>query len=129
MSLDGIPYAGRFRTREKGNHHLFVATGFNKWGMTGAMVAAGIIKNLIAHGKSQYEALYSPQRSMFTNQLGSNLLSAASGLLRFGGPRCTHMGCKLIWNRGERTWDCPCHGSRFGKDGNVIDNPAKKRLI
>ena len=40
--------------------------------------------------------------------------------------RCTHMGCELLWNSEERTWDCPCHGSRFDYDGNLIDNPAKR---
>ncbi|MCL2051507.1 MAG: FAD-dependent oxidoreductase [Lachnospiraceae bacterium] len=122
MSLDKIPYAGKFSPRK---YHLFVATGFNKWGMTGSMAAADVIKNLIAYGKSDYEELYSPQRSMFTKQLGTNLKSAALGLFKIGGPRCPHMGCKLVFNRIERTWDCPCHGSRFGKHGNIIDNPAK----
>ncbi|MCL2719316.1 MAG: FAD-dependent oxidoreductase [Lachnospiraceae bacterium] len=125
MSLDGIPYAGKFNARKR---HLFVATGFNKWGMTGAMVSADIIKNLIAYGKSDYEALYSPRRPMYSKQLGINLKSAAVGLLSAGGPRCSHMGCKLIWNRSEKTWDCPCHGSRFSKGGHVIDNPSMKSL-
>jgi len=125
MSLDGIPYAGKFNYR---NRNLFVATGFNKWGMTGAMVAADIITNLIAHGKSEYEILYSPGRFMFTKQLGINLFSATSGLLRPGRPRCTHMGCKLNKNHIEGTWDCSCHGSRFSEDGKVIDNPAKRSL-
>ena len=40
--------------------------------------------------------------------------------------RCTHMGCELLWNSEERTWDWPCHGSRFDYDGNLIDNPAKR---
>ena len=43
-------------------------------------------------------------------------------------PRCTHMGCGLEWNPDEKSWDCPCHGSRFDYKGNLIDNPAKKEL-
>ncbi len=43
-------------------------------------------------------------------------------------PRCTHMGCGLEWNPDEKSWDCPCHGSRFDYRGNLIDNPAKKEL-
>lgn len=37
---------------------------------------------------------------------------------------CPHMGCYLAWNKDELTWDCPCHGSRFDVDGNLINNPA-----
>jgi len=42
--------------------------------------------------------------------------------------RCTHLGCQLEWNPDELSWDCPCHGSRFDYKGNLIDNPAMKRL-
>ena len=43
-------------------------------------------------------------------------------------PYCTHLGCQLEWNPDEKTWDCPCHGSRFDYEGNLIDNPAQSGL-
>jgi Rieske Fe-S protein len=51
-----------------------------------------------------------------------------SGAIHRLSPRCTHMGCTVAWNADGRTWDCPCHGSRYEALGRVIHGPARENL-
>ncbi len=125
ISLDSIAYIGRY---SKNTPNVFVATGFNKWGMTTAMVSAEILCDLITKGESEYEELFSPSRSILTPQLPVNIFESITGLLTPSRMRCPHLGCALKWNSTEHTWDCPCHGSRFTEDGQLIENPATDDL-
>jgi glycine/D-amino acid oxidase-like deaminating enzyme/nitrite reductase/ring-hydroxylating ferredoxin subunit len=50
------------------------------------------------------------------------------GTVHAVSPVCTHLHCHVNWNAAERSWDCPCHGSRFAPDGSVLQGPAVKPL-
>lgn len=121
MTLDGIPYVGQYSKRTP---NLYVTTGFNKWGMTNAMVGAQILADLVQGKRNPYAEVFSPSRSMLHPQLGLNILESTKNLLSFSPKRCPHLGCALKWNPQEHSWDCPCHGSRFDADGGLLDNPA-----
>lgn len=125
MSLDGIPYIGKYSSNTK---NLYAASGFNKWGMTGSMVAAGLLSDIITGKENEYVSLFSPSRNIIKPQLFINAGESVKNLLTFSKKRCPHMGCALKWNKAEHTWDCPCHGSRFADDGRVLDNPANGNL-
>lgn len=163
MSLDGVPYIGRF---SQGQPSWYVATGFGKWGMSHSMVSALLIRDLILEQENTWEQVFFPSRfaSQDVGGLVKNagcsvkglvgkarrereihpeeLMAGEGKILRYGdGPvgvcrdeegklhlvsaRCPHMGCELVWNPDEMSWDCPCHGSRFGYDGRVLDGPAQ----
>jgi len=121
IPLDGMPYIGQYSPNTPG---LYVATGFQKWGMTTAMAAAGILSDLIVGKETPYANLFSPSRTILHPQLAWNCLETLKNWITFRKPRCPHMGCALHWNREEHSWDCSCHGSRFSESGEVLDNPA-----
>lgn len=126
MTLDGAPYIGLYSPRLPG---LYAATGFNKWGMTSSMAAADLITDLILGGDNSYRTTFSPSRSVFHLQLAANAGESAWNLLTPTRPRCPHMGCALKYNSQEHSWDCPCHGSRFAEDGQLLDSPATGGLL
>lgn len=127
MTLDSIPYIGQYSKSTEG---LFVATGFNKWGMTNSMVAATILCDLVEGKRNEYEKIFSPSRSILRPQLAINAAESVLGLITPTAPRCPHLGCALKYNKAEHSWDCPCHGSRFSESGELLNNPATddKRL-
>lgn len=125
MTLDGMPYIGHYTAHTE---RLFVATGFGKWGMASAMVAAMINRDLILKRPNPYAWLFSPSRTMAPLPLLKNMGSVFMHYIRPTAPRCPHLGCALRWNAQERSWDCPCHGSRFSKSGELLDAPATRDL-
>lgn len=167
MTLDGIPYIGRFSAKTP---NWYVATGFQKWGMTSSMAAAMIIRDAIVGRENPNAGVFSPERFtpaasakkfvsgglhsvrdlarevfMPPRALTEELPCGHGGVVEFEGKkagvykeengelhvvsvRCPHMGCQLEWNPDEKSWDCPCHGSRFDYEGKRIDNPAQEGI-
>lgn len=121
MSLDSVPYIGQYSKRTP---ELYVETGFNKWGMTSSMVSAMLVSDAILGRENEFSGVFCPSRSILKPQLLLNCFEAAANLLIPSKKRCPHMGCSMKWNKAEHTWDCPCHGSRFSRDGAVLNNPA-----
>lgn len=163
---DSLPFIGRYAAFHS---DWFVATGFQKWGMTTSMVAAMVLKDLLRGKPSPYATLYEPNRfNMMTlsevmNDSGHALKGLTERLFLMPSKRpehipaehggiisfrhkkagvykdrhgnnhfvkvhCPHLGCELQWNDDEKSWDCPCHGSRFDRFGKLISGPAQKGL-
>ena len=132
MPHDGIPFIGKYSIFTP---NLYVATGFQKWGMTSSMLAALILRDELCGAHHPYSELFRPQRINLRAGIGNFLVDVVEsvkgltkGLFHKNGPRCPHMGCELVWNPDEESWDCPCHGSRFEKDGKLVDNPSKRSI-
>lgn len=121
VTPDGGAYVGQYSPRTP---DLFVTTGFNKWGWTTAMAGAELLRDLLQGKGNVYAPAFDPSRPMPLGAALGNAAQAALDLLRPTAPRCPHMGCALRYNAAERSWDCPCHGSRFDEKGGLIDNPA-----
>lgn len=169
MSVDRVPFVGRLLRRSR---HVYVATGFSKWGMTNGTVAAILLSDAILGRDNPWAALYDSKRlkpraaakrfvkrntSAAVHFVRDRIGGARSGsaaelqpgegaLLRMGvrkracyrdeagvlhvlSPVCRHLYCLVAWNPAERTWDCPCHGSRYTGEGKVIQGPALMDLV
>ncbi len=121
MSLDGVPYIGSYAPGTPG---LYVATGYNKWGMSNAMVASMVLSDMVCGRENPWAEVFAPARSIWRPQLAINGGETMLNLLTLRKPRCPHMGCALHYNPQEHSWDCSCHGSRFTEEGQLIDGPA-----
>lgn len=121
ISLDRIPLIGRYSPNTP---NLYVATGFNKWGMTSSMAAARILTDAICGRQNDTADIFAPDRSICKPQLFVNGFETLTNFLYPTLRRCPHLGCALKWNKQEHSWDCSCHGSRFSPEGKLLNNPA-----
>lgn len=95
--------------------------------------AAGVAANLtggLLGSKPDDLAALRPGEAAILKIEGENIAAFRDekGAVHAVSATCTHMGCTLGWNETDRSWDCPCHGSRFTCDGNVIHGPAVNPL-
>lgn len=125
ITLDGAPYIGRY---SRWLPDVYVATGFNLWGMTSSMVSARILADMVAGEEDKYSQIFRTKRSIWHGQLALNVLTFVGNLLLPIPKRCTHMGCALKWNKEQNIYECSCHGSCYDEDGEVIFSPARSKL-
>jgi glycine/D-amino acid oxidase-like deaminating enzyme/nitrite reductase/ring-hydroxylating ferredoxin subunit len=94
-----------------------------------AEVAAHLVTGYLAQKRHSFDELESGEAAIL--KIGGRNVAGyrdEEGKLHAVSAVCTHMGCILGWNETDRSWDCPCHGSRFALDGEVIHGPAVKAL-
>jgi glycine/D-amino acid oxidase-like deaminating enzyme/nitrite reductase/ring-hydroxylating ferredoxin subunit len=143
-SVTGLPYVGPMLP---GQHHAWVATGFDKWGLAAAPAAALLLtKTMLAddgagerpHWHRAFST-WSPREAIGVTRAARYNLGVGAALAKDAVQRqwreaaqaepalsgvCTHLGGAVRWNDAERSWDCPLHGSRFDEDGSVLEGPA-----
>ena len=166
VTADEVPYIGRYAANRP---NWYVATGFQKWGMTSAMVSAMILRDMLSGVDNPYAEVFDPGRFdvagiadiaeesghavkglakrffQIPSEHASEIPAGHGGIVFWKGEkvgvykdedgkiwpvdlRCPHMGCQVEWNPDERSWDCPCHGSRFDRFGHLISGPAQECL-
>lgn len=158
MTPDHMPMTGTIKD------NLYIATGFNTWGMTNGTLSGKIISDIIKGEDNPYIELFNPKRipSNIPKLISYNLENAKSFIstkiktnystykdkvkvITENGQKigiyideqgiehkvlntCPHLKCSLVFNMEEKNWDCPCHGSKFTYDGNIIYGPSNHNI-
>jgi Rieske Fe-S protein len=94
-----------------------------------ADVAGHLLKGKLEYVGKDADDLHNDEGAVvMVNGKRAGAYKDTDGVLHIVDTTCTHLGCECEWNHGERTWDCPCHGSRYSIDGEVLEGPTHKPL-
>lgn len=96
-----------------------------------ANVAVSLVSDLLSSGEVNSAREIQRGSGALMTQKGQKLAvyRDLAGKLHACSAKCTHLGCTVHWNTAENSWDCPCHGSRFSVNGDVLTGPAAKPLL
>lgn len=130
MTSDGMPYIGKLKK------DVYIGTGYNTWGLTNGFLAGQILADLVLSKENKYQYLFEPKRRnikhlpFYLSNIYKNISSFLKSYTSSKQSKyiCPHLGCKLIYNEQEKTYDCSCHGSRFDQKGKCISAPANKDI-
>jgi glycine/D-amino acid oxidase-like deaminating enzyme/nitrite reductase/ring-hydroxylating ferredoxin subunit len=105
-------------------------TSAHEIGQLGAKYAAGVVLDRVSPPQAwSARGLQPGEARVLRDRAGKKgVYRAEDGTLHAVSIGCTHLGCVLRFNAAERSWDCPCHGSRFTVDGSVLEGPAVEPL-
>jgi glycine/D-amino acid oxidase-like deaminating enzyme/nitrite reductase/ring-hydroxylating ferredoxin subunit len=105
------------------------ARGLGQFLKANAKVASHWVGDRLSAGSEDLRELAPGEAAVVRDDEGSvALYRDEAGTMHAVSAVCTHLGCLVAWNGAERSWDCPCHGSRFTPDGSVIEPPAVQSL-